>query len=358
MEAESVSFLRDLWYCAGPGSLVRAGTMQHRTLLGEPILVGRDHSGRTFAMRDLCPHRGIPLSAGRLKRAVDGAGAMSEVECAYHGWRFGTDGGCRAIPSLAAGQDMEVSRIKVRSHPVIERQGLIWIFMEGETGRAVDNGEPPELPLIAPDAAPGFTEAMTFHCDVDHAVIGLMDPAHGPFVHRSWWWRSEASIHEKAKKFHPSPYGFTMTSHRPSSNSGAYKLLGGEVTTEISFRLPGLRTEVIRAARNFVVGFTTVTPVTAEQTEVRQSFFWNVPWLGLLRPFFRPFARQFLDQDRSMVDLQAEGLQYNPRLMLIDDADTQAKWYYRLKREWESARAEGRPFEHPLREETVLRWRS
>ena len=358
MEAENVSFLRDLWYCAGPASLLQSGAMQHRTLLGEPILLGRDHAGRAFAIRDLCPHRGILLSAGRLKRAGNGSGNASEVECAYHGWRFGTDGVCRAIPSLASGQDMDVSRIKVRNYPVIERQGVIWIFMADEAARGADNGAPPELPLVDSEAAPGFSETMTFHCDVDHAVIGLMDPAHGPFVHRSWWWRSEASIHEKAKKFHPSPYGFTMTSHKPSSNSGAYKLLGGEVTTEIAFRLPGLRTEAIRAGKNFVLGFTTVTPVTSTETEVRQMFYWSVPWLGLLRPFFRPFARQFLDQDRSMVDLQAEGLKFNPRLMLIDDADAQAKWYYRLKREWENARAEGRAFEHPLREETVLRWRS
>ena len=38
---------------------------------------------------------------------------------------------------------------------------------------------------------------------MDHGIIGLMDPAHGPFVHQAWWWRSAASIHEKTKKFEP-----------------------------------------------------------------------------------------------------------------------------------------------------------
>ena len=38
-------------------------------------------------------------------------------------------------------------------------------------------------------------------CNVDHGIIGLMDPAHGPFVHQAWWWRSRASIHEKTKHF-------------------------------------------------------------------------------------------------------------------------------------------------------------
>ena len=41
----------------------------------------------------------------------------------------------------------------------------------------------------------------------------------------------------------------------------------------------------------------------------------------------------------------------------IDDADTQAKWYYRLKREYRHARAEGRPFRNPV-ESRTLEWRS
>ncbi len=223
---------------------------------------------------------------------------------------------------------------------------------------APSNEDPPEIPLVGARGVPGIDEAEIFSCDIDHAVVGLMDPAHGPFVHRSWWWRSPKSIHEKAKAFHPSPLGFTMTSHKPSSNSALYKILGGEVTTEIAFRLPGIRIETIRAGKNHVIGLTTVTPVTPEQTEVRQYFYWSMPWLSALKPFARPFMRTFLDQDRSMVDLQAEGLRFNPRLMLIDDADMQAKWYYRLKKEWEGSQAEGRPFEHPIKDPVTLKWRS
>jgi phenylpropionate dioxygenase-like ring-hydroxylating dioxygenase large terminal subunit len=355
MAAENVTPLRNLWYCAGPARELAAGRMRHRTLLGEPVLVGRDHGGAAFAMRDLCPHRGVPLSSGRLAKAGNGA-SSSEVECPYHGWRFGVDGQCRAIPSLTADQPMEISRIRVKSYPIAERQGLLWIFMAGE--RAGANEGPPEIPLVGAEAAPGFTEVMVFHCDIDHAVIGLMDPAHGPFVHRAWWWRSVKSIHEKAKAFHPSPLGFTMTSHKPSSNSAAYKLLGGDVKTEIAFRLPGVRIETIIAGRHHVVGLTTVTPVTAEETEVRQYFYWSLPWLGALKSLFRPFAREFLDQDRRMVDLQAQGLKFNPRLMLIDDSDMQAKWYYQLRKEWEAADAEARPFVHPIKEPVTLRWRS
>ena len=75
-----------------------------------------------------------------------------------------------------------------------------------------------------------------------------MDPAHGPFVHRAWWWRSAASIHEKTKTFEPLPNGFRMSAHAPSSNSAPYKLLGKPVTT-IDFTLPNRRYETIRAEK-------------------------------------------------------------------------------------------------------------
>ena len=51
-----------------------------------------------------------------------------------------------------------------------------------------------------------------------------MDPAHGPFVHQAWWWRSRASIREKTKRFEPIPEGFRMSAHAPSGNSAPYKL--------------------------------------------------------------------------------------------------------------------------------------
>ena len=60
---------------------------------------------------------------------------------------------------------------------------------------------------------------------------------------------------------------------------------------------------------------------------------------------------------RHMVTLQAQGLKFNPRLMLIQDADVPAMWYHRLKKEWTTARTEGRDFVNPV-QETTLRWRS
>jgi phenylpropionate dioxygenase-like ring-hydroxylating dioxygenase large terminal subunit len=338
--------LREAWYYALPSSRLRRGKIAARVMLGEPLLIGRDAAGAVFALRDLCPHRGMPLSAGYF----DGR----EVECCYHGWRFDTSGRCTVIPALVPGQAFSPDRIRTRRYEAREIQGNIWVFFGDEPAAA------PEIPLLeAFDAArpPNLVESVAFAAPIDHAVVGLMDPAHGPFVHRAWWWRSRRSIQQKAKAFTPSPFGFTMTRHRPSQNSRAYRLLGGVPETEIVFRLPSVRIEQICVGHHSVGNLTAITPVDDHVTEINHCIYWTSPWLGVLKPVLRHYVRAFLRQDCDIMERQQQGLRHNPPLTLIDDADTQAKWYYRLKREYRRARAEGRPFRNPV-EPRTLEWRS
>ena len=75
------------------------------------------------------------------------------------------------------------------------------------------------------------------------------------------------------------------------------------------------------------------------------------------RPLLRLAGETFLGQDRDAVNAQQVGLAYDPQLMLIHDADVQAKWYFALKRAWEKHRSTGEPFKNPVKPAT-LRWRS
>ena len=345
MDVNGAAPLREMWYFALPGAALGRGRMVAKTLLGEPLLFCRGNDGTAFALRDICPHRGIPLSCGRF----DG----SEVECCYHGWRFDGSGRCTAIPSLVPEQELDISRIKVKSYPALERQGNVWVYV-GEDASAAP--PVPVLPDIG-ERAPDIFERVSFPSAIDHAVIGLMDPAHGPFVHRAWWWRGRHSIHEKAKPFVPSPWGFTMSRHAPSTNSRAYRILGGTPETEIAFRLPSVRVEQIRNGRHAVCNLTAITPIDDETSEINHCIYWTAPWLSALKPALRPYVRAFLRQDRDIMEKQREGLRFAPTLSLIDDADTQARWYYRLKREYRRALAEGRAFRNPV-EARTLRWRS
>ena len=350
--AVDAGFLWDFWYPALRSTQIRGKNLTTAMLLEVPLVLGRTTDGRAFAMRDACPHRGIPLSYGRF----DG----QNVECSYHGWRFdGCSGRCVEIPSLTSQDKLKVDRIFAGHYPCEERDGYVWVYMNSPGTRMGDNVAP------AP-ALTTFSEKYKIthlSCDlpshIDHGIIGLMDPAHGPFVHQSWFWRSKRSIHEKEKKFEPIPNGFRMSPHSPSTNSAPYQLLkkmtGAPVTTTIDFVLPNMRTEEIRSGRFWFSSRATVTPVRRDLCRIDFVAAWNLP---LPVAIFRMFAKTFLRQDQETMIKQAEGLKHNPRLMLIDDADRPAKWYFALKANLLESRRTGAAMEHPMDGPVTLHWRS
>lgn len=368
------------WYPAARLDGLEPGQTAVATLLGIPLLLGRKSEGALFALRDLCPHRGIPLSAGWF----DGETVM----CKYHGWRFEPcSGRCEEIPSLTTHDRLEPNRIYANAFPVRAGDGYAWVYVPSAgAGRITDADLLPPVPALpkfgerSGAEGPGGAElggagtrfrtahlAADLPCNVDHGIIGLMDPAHGPFVHRAWWWRSAGSIHEKTKRFEPlfdaegngRNAGFRMSPHAPSSNSAPYRLLGRPVTT-IDFTLPNRRTETVvatdgRGRQRWFSSLTTVTPVTASTCRIDVVAAWNIAYVVPLVPWLvRFFGKRFVAQDQETMVEQARGLRSNPALMLIDDADKPAKWYFALKQRRLTGTGE-----HPLAGGPAeLHWRS
>lgn len=81
---------------------------------GAPVVLFRA-DGTISALADRCPHRMVALSGGRV---VEGA-----LECPYHGWRFGSDGACVAIP----GHIGDLPRARVARYTVTEADGAVFI---------------------------------------------------------------------------------------------------------------------------------------------------------------------------------------------------------------------------------------
>jgi phenylpropionate dioxygenase-like ring-hydroxylating dioxygenase large terminal subunit len=161
------SYLTDFWYLALPGRALKPRTTVGREFMGMPILIGRDCGGAVFAFQDLCPHRGVQLSKGRF----DG----ERVSCPFHGWQFGTDGGCRAIPSLVDEKSIDVTKISVRRFPVVEHQGAIWIFLsDAPPSPDADLGTPPRIPEVG-ELQPRVATTLLFETNIDNAIYGLLD---------------------------------------------------------------------------------------------------------------------------------------------------------------------------------------
>src|SRR6267143_3683060 len=139
---EDAGFLWDFWYPAVQSSEIRGNRLVTAMLLEVPLVLGRTAEGRAFAMRDSCPHRGIPLSYGHF----DG----TTVECSYHGWRFDAcTARCLEIPSLTSQDKLKVERIFAGHYPCEERDGYVWVYMTGPGSRLPERVAPaPALPVF------------------------------------------------------------------------------------------------------------------------------------------------------------------------------------------------------------------
>ena len=345
--------LLGFWYPALATREVRPGRMKAVSLLGIPLVICRDYEGRASAFRDVCPHRAMPLSFGRF----DG----ERLECSYHGWQFDMTGTCRHIPALVEGSPIRPEKIGATTYPCREQDGYVWVFMADPADRDAPMPDIPRLPVFS-EPYRFFQISARLHCTVDDGIVGLMDPAHGPFVHHSMWWRGRRSIHEKSKVFEPLPLGFRMKAHAPSRNSAPYKVLGlygAPIVTTIDFVLPNLRSELVQCGQYWFSSRATVTPVAEHECRIDFCAAWNCfRWVPFSTSLLRFFARLFLNQDKRVMERQAIGLRQKPAMMLLDDADTPAKWYFKLKAAQLAARHNGGRFEHPLKEPVTLRWRS
>lgn len=138
-------------------------------LLGEPWCVARI-GGELVAFKDVCPHRLAPLSAG----TVEG----DSLRCAYHGFRFGTDGTCIEIPAQAADTPIPARAACAPASGVAEHLGLIWIAPESPVG---------ELPRVPEHDDSSFVRCplppMTWNASAAQMTDNFLDPGHIAFLH-------------------------------------------------------------------------------------------------------------------------------------------------------------------------------
>ncbi|HKR66819.1 MAG TPA: Rieske 2Fe-2S domain-containing protein [Thermoanaerobaculia bacterium] len=96
-----------------------------KSMFGRELVAFRTKSGAPVILDSRCSHAGAPLGNGRV--------VGDTIQCPFHGWRYGADGACVAIPSGCAIPEFA----RQRSFAVDERQGFIFVF----------NGAEPLFPL-------------------------------------------------------------------------------------------------------------------------------------------------------------------------------------------------------------------
>jgi phenylpropionate dioxygenase-like ring-hydroxylating dioxygenase large terminal subunit len=119
-EARLYRALRHFWH---PVMLARDLTDEpQRVVLLDELLVMARMAGDVKCFADLCAHRGAALSEGWVQD--------DELRCAYHGWTYGPDGRCTAIPSRFG--QVVPQRARIPSFAAREAYGIIWVCLAPE----------------------------------------------------------------------------------------------------------------------------------------------------------------------------------------------------------------------------------
>ncbi len=138
-------------------------------LLGERWCVVR-LGGELTALKDRCPHRFSPLSAGTIEGDT--------LRCAYHGFRFAPDGSCVEIPAVDPGLPIPARACATAAAGVAESLDLVWLAPEDPIA---------PLPEVPEHHDPSFVTCPLSPSDWNAGAAQMadnfLDLGHLPFVH-------------------------------------------------------------------------------------------------------------------------------------------------------------------------------
>jgi phenylpropionate dioxygenase-like ring-hydroxylating dioxygenase large terminal subunit len=139
-----------------------------RQLLDEPLVIYRTPGG-VVAARDLCLHRGVPLSLG----SVSG----DELVCAYHGYRYAPDGRCTRVPALP-GVPIP-PKLCLTTYAAQERHGLIWVCLAPEPKQPLPDWPEMENPAFRRLHLP----ALEWNASAARTLENFLDVGHFSWIH-------------------------------------------------------------------------------------------------------------------------------------------------------------------------------
>ena len=159
---------RGAWHPVALSRELEIGALRAVNVLGEEVVIWRGSEG-VHAWQDLCIHRGVRLSLGRV---VDGCA----LRCAYHGWTYDEAGQCVTMPAHPSMKPP--SRARARVYPCEERAGFVWVSLGESTGERVELAEFDDASFRAIPCGPYPSAA-----GAPRLIENFLDVAHLPIVH-------------------------------------------------------------------------------------------------------------------------------------------------------------------------------
>lgn len=292
VEARLDRGLDGLWYVLAKSVDVRAGQVFPVQALGRKLVLWRGADGVVRCTEDYCPHRGAPLSRGRV--------SGDHIACGYHGIEIDGNGVIALVPALE-GCALQ-GRKAITGYPVREAAGGVFVYFP-----SADQPEPPELALpveLTDDSQYAhFLATGVWECNYRYALDNLADPMHGCYLHAESFTLS-AGVKQDLMKLERNDHGFEV---RREAQQGvnfdwAQLHVDGLVYARVVIPYPrsGGPGGILRIAAF-------VTPIDDTRCRI---FFWRIrevsgiereSWRFMFRAVFEPRHWHVLEQDREML---------------------------------------------------------
>ena len=201
-------FMRRFWVPATLSSEIVAGGDPHRIcLLGENMVAFRAADGRLGVLDEACPHRGVSLALAR--------NADCALTCIFHGWKIDVTGKVLDVPPESAERrEAFAARVKVRTYPVREAAGIVWIWLGGD-----EPGTFPMLNWIDLQHNQVRCSVGIVRANWVYGIEGQLDSAHVGILHKDWADRPKDlvgsdsitnALHDSSPRleFEDQPYGY------------------------------------------------------------------------------------------------------------------------------------------------------
>ena len=298
--------IKDCWYIACFSRQLDKGPLA-RTICAEPLVVFRDRAGNAGALRDRCLHRNMALSRG----AVGEQGLV----CSYHGWTYDVGGRCVDVPAACGNCDIGAGgkEVSVRSYAVVEKQGLVWVFLaSGKGDQSLPENEPIDFPRFGSDGWRHWFMEREFEGHAFHCVENFLDVPHTAHVHRGLF-RGEVRKEIELEITYGEDWvqAEFLNEERMKSLIGYLLVPRGESIIHTDrFMLPFVTRVDYRMTdnRQYIV-MSQCTPIDEEHTRVFTYMAYRfVPFGALVGAVFRPLSNLILNQDVVIIRKQTEDL--------------------------------------------------
>jgi phenylpropionate dioxygenase-like ring-hydroxylating dioxygenase large terminal subunit len=280
---------RDHWFPIALSKNVGARPLRVM-FFGVPRVVARI-GGAVTVLEDRCPHRGVPLSDGKVTRGG--------LECPYHGWTFARDGRCTLMPGAEGGTPL--ADVRVPSLEVREHDGLIWASAQG------NRAFPDRVNAMDPRHR-RFQWQTRWRAPVVDVLENFLDPLHTHSIHPGLVRRPDRRQPVLATlETHGDGFKVDYTGN-PQQSGILFRLFESRRTVERAW-LSALA--VAQLEYRYVSGWSSyITLHCSPETETSTQVFATLHVEGrfapawLVRALVWPFLRRVAQQDQAVLERQ------------------------------------------------------